>query len=402
MATKLDAAKVQLVMHYPFFGSLVLRRAIEITEKIPTAAVNKAGDLMFNPKFMDSLSIPELVFVLAHETMHVVYGHLARLGNRNPEVWNIATDAVINEFLIACDVGKFIKGGVRMEGAETRTADAVYNELMAKLPPPPPPPPTQPDGDKDGDGGEGGAGKDGQPAPDIPGVSGKVSVKDILPEEAKGTTEAEAKEAEAKGKMEIAEAAQAARMQGKMDGTLAGIIDKILESKMPWHSILERYMVKKSERRQTWNRPNKRFLNSGFYLPRRQRMPSMGKVVVGIDTSGSITDREMSAFLGHMNRIMADCNPEELIVLYVTNRVEHVEKVERGEGIPKPKRRWCGGTDMCEVVRWIEKNEDDVDVCVIFTDGYTDYPKDAPCDLLWVLTEKVDHAGAYGEFIEME
>ena len=399
MATKLEVARIQLVLQHPFFGSLVMRREIEETDRIPTAAVDKTGKIMVNPKFVANLSVDECVFMLAHETMHVVYAHLPRLQGRNPEVWNIACDATINEMLVNCKVGEFLKGGVRMPGADQRTADSIYNELMQKQPPRHGDEHGQP-GDPGEPGGQPGHGQQGQPG-NSP-ATGKAWVKDILPEEANGLSSSDTAEAEAKGKIEIAQAAQAARMQGKLGSYLGGLVGQILESKMPWYELLEKFMAGRPERHQIWNRPNKRFLSSGFYLPRRQRMPSMGKLVVGIDTSGSIGDKEMGAFLGHLNRIVEQCNPETVDVLYVTHKVAHVEHVERGEDIPMPKRRWSGGTDMCEVVRWIEDNDVDADVAVIFTDGYTDYPKDSPCDLLWVLTEKVGHAGAYGEFIQME
>ena len=387
-ATKLQKAKVNLLLDHPFFGSLLMRHKTIATERIPTAAVNKQGELMVNPRFIENLDVQELTFLLAHEVMHVVLGHLPRLNGRDPEVWNIACDAVINEMLVKERVGKFPHGGVRMQGAELRTADSIYNELMQNA---------------DGDPRSGGDGQgQGQGQDQSDGVTGTVAVQDLLPEEAAGATEADARQAETQGKLEIAQAAQAVRMQGKMSGGLAGMIDQIINSKLPWWEILERFMVGKSEQRQRWERPNKRYAGR-FYLPRRERVPSMGGIVVGIDTSGSISDREMGEFIGHLNAIIDQCHPAFVHVLYVTTEVEHDEYFEPQDyPLKSQKNRWCGGTDMRAIHQWMDDNDVEPDVCVVFSDMYTPFPDEVHVETLWVSTTDRSAPASLGETLFAE
>lgn len=115
---KISKAAVGLLLRHPFFGSLLYRHDVLISESVETAAVTLNRTILLNPEFVKKCSAPQLEFLLAHEVMHVVFAHIARRGDRDPVIYNIACDAVINETLIAEDVGAFIDGGIRMEGAQ--------------------------------------------------------------------------------------------------------------------------------------------------------------------------------------------------------------------------------------------------------------------------------------------
>ena len=172
-----------------------------------------------------------------------------------------------------------------------------------------------------------------------------------------------------------------------MSGVLGRFINSILESSLPWYQILERYMVAKAEQRYNWSRPDKRRLNIA-YLPRRERFPSLGTVVIGIDVSGSVSDTEIAEYLGHCQRIFELCHPRKVYVVYCTTRVEAVDEYEKGEPLEPRKNLWSGGTCMPAIMDWIAKKEIEADVCVTFTDGFTPYPseKQVPCPLVWVLS----------------
>ncbi len=379
---KMKSAVVGLLIKHPFFGSIVMKRPIELDEVVGTAAVNLGGAIRIAPSFVEKLTKEQLMFTLAHEAMHVVYAHLPRLQGRDPLMWNVATDAVINDLLERECVGTPIDGCVRMPGSADKSADEVYETLK------------QDQEKQQQSGGQGGQRQQGQ------GQQYQVPMNDLRPEYIKdGVSESEARRKETQGKMEIAEAAQGCRMQGNLSKGLSSLVEKLLESKVPWHQVLERFMVGKAEQRHSWNRPNKRFLQTA-YLPRRERLPSMGKVVIGIDVSGSISTEEVERFLGHVNGIIEQCHPEEVAVLYATTEIEHEDIFTRDMYPVTPtKKRWFGGTDMGCVTQWIEDRGEDVDVCVIFTDGYTPPPKVLPCDIVWVVTTDTPLRGFSGEVL---
>lgn len=105
----MSQAKIDLTFKYPFFSSILMRREIRERNDIPTMCVTNDGRIYFNPEFVKGLSHQELVFVLAHEVMHVVCMHGIRRGTRDAKLWNIAGDYYINSFLDTSGVGNGLK-----------------------------------------------------------------------------------------------------------------------------------------------------------------------------------------------------------------------------------------------------------------------------------------------------
>ena len=384
---KLSRACAQLMIKHPFFGSLVYQHELEFTDVIDTAAATPDGRMMFNPNFVEEVTPGQLMFLIAHEVMHIVFAHAVRRGNRDPETYNIACDAVINEILVSEQVGEFIEGGIRIKGAENETSENIYNKLMSSKKP----------GNPNGQGADGGTGKSkSQGSQGTSGSSkgkrkqcgyqGTLTIKD-LPKDAPQKTDAEVKAAIAEGKIKMGQASAMARMQGKMSGSLGRIVSKLLESRVPWHQLLERYMVAKSEQNYNWSRPDRRRMGIA-YMPSRDKYPRMGEVVIGIDVSGSVSDAEIAQYLGHCKAIFEQCRPSKIYVVYCTSQVEAVDEFDSCDEMEPRANMWCGGTYMPAIMEWIDRNDIDADVCVTFTDGYTAYPKDnqVPCDLVWVLS----------------
>ena len=416
MSNSIEKAKVRLMLKHPFFGSILLRRPMEATDEIPTACVTSEGAIKYNPSFVESMGFDELIFLLAHEAMHVALGHLPRMKDRDHKLWNYACDAVINETLIAEGVGEFIAGGIRMLGAQYRTSESIYDEIASRLKPKEKTSPAIGQGltlplfpddlEADGQaGGLAGASDDGSEngndsTASTPPFIGELNIPD-LPREARKMTQEEINEQIEEGKLALGQALTTARTCGNMSGGLARFIGSILESSMPWYELLERYMVSKAEQRYNWSRPDKRRLNIA-YLPRRERFPSLGTVVIGVDVSGSISDIEIAEYLGHCERIFDLCHPRKVYVVYCTTQVEAVDEYEKGEPLEPRKNLWSGGTCMPAIMDWIAKNDIEADVCVTFTDGYTPYPteKQVPCPLVWVLSSDFHpHQDMRGEVI---
>lgn len=413
---KISKASVGLLLRHPFFGSLLYRHEVLITASVETAAVTTDRVILLNPEFVEKCTAPQLEFLLAHEVMHIVFAHIARRGDRVPVIYNIACDAVINETLIAEGVGEFIAGGIRMLGAQYRTSESIYDEIASRLKPKEKKSPSIGQGltlplfpddlEADGQaGGLAGASDDGSENGNDSSAStspfiGELNIPD-LPREARKMTQEEINEQIEEGKLALGQALTTARTCGNMSGGLARFIGSILESSMPWYELLERYMVSKAEQRYNWSRPDKRRLNIA-YLPRRERFPSLGTVVIGVDVSGSISDIEIAEYLGHCERIFDLCHPRKDYVVYCTTQVEAVDEYEKGEPLEPRKNLWSGGTCMPAIMDWIAKNDIEADVCVTFTDGYTPYPteKQVPCPLVWVLSSDFHpHQDMRGEVI---
>ena len=97
--SRLTRARSGLILTQPFFGSEVMRLKLELDSSIPTAAVNSKR-IRFNPDFVEGLTDPELMGVLAHEVLHRAFGHHWRRDSRDPKEWNVACDYAINPILV--------------------------------------------------------------------------------------------------------------------------------------------------------------------------------------------------------------------------------------------------------------------------------------------------------------
>ena len=359
--TTLDRAKVSIVTQHPFFASILMKRKLVEDSTISTAAVDQRGQIYYNPKFVEKLSVDQLVFLLCHEVGHVIGQHASRRGARHAKKWNIAGDAWINDMLKDAGIGQFIEGGVNMPGSKDETVDEIYNKL--------------PDQPNDGRG---------------PGGIG-----DDLIERGSPLTPEEADRIDAETRVEIAQAAQAAKAQGKMPGALAKIVADLIDPGTPWHDILERYMTSFSRGEYSWARPNRRFQQ---YLPSTGKTPEMGEVVIQVDVSGSISKLELDHYNGHMKRIVEMCNPERVHVLYVDTGVAKHDVFEQGEEVELSF--YCGGgTDMEEGFNYLAKEGIEPEVFVCLTDGYTSFnPDNAPgYPVIWCISSDIE--APYGENI---
>lgn len=370
--TKMTKAKARLILHHPFFASILLQRPLRYTQAIPIAGVDARANIYINPVVVDKLSIDQLVFALGHEIMHVVLLHAQREGSREHMKWNYACDAPINAILKDCGLGEPIAGIVDMPETIDKTAEEVYNTL-----------PDNPAGGGDGQGGApGGMGSDLIP--------GDGSNSDD-PTKAKGMTEAEMAAVEAEIKVTIAQAAQAARMQGKLPANLARIVDEVLSVKTPWYELLERFMMQRTNSDYSWHRPNRRFVAQGTYLPSLNDTAAMGKLAVVVDTSGSISDHELAYFAGHINAIMERCVPETVHIVYCDAAVSKTVEV-MGTDLPLKLEAvgGGGGTDMRIGLQWVDDHVPDAACCVLLTDGYTPWPEDTDVPLMVLCTTNAE------------
>ena len=358
---KISKAKTQIVLQHPFWAVILLKRALILDYSVPTACINRRSQIKINPRWAKDFSVNQLMFLLCHEVGHEVFDHINRRGQRNPGKWNRAGDAVINDLLIQCKVGEFIDGGVNIPGSKDKTTDQIYNEL--------------PDDDQGGE--PGGIGSD-------------------IDDSGDPMTQEEIDTHSGQMRVELAQAAQAAKMQGKLPGVLEELVASILTVKTPWHDILERHMTAYVSGDYSWARPNRRFKQ---YLPSTGRKQTMGTVVVQIDVSGSITKRELDYYNGHLTRIISDCCPEKVHVIYTDTRVcKHVE-FEQDEEVTLQFMSG-GGTDMFSGIQWCDEQDIEPEVFVCLTDGYTPWGREPSFPVVWCISSDV--VAPYGETIHFE
>lgn len=362
---KLQKAKAKMLLGQVFFATLVMATPLVADATLPTAATDMLT-IFYNPVFIEGLTLPQVMFVLAHEVMHIVFKHGLRRGSRNPQLWNIACDYAIN--LILHESGfEVIQGCLFDPRFKGMSAEEIYDVLQKEM-------------DKENKrrraNGEGNADPD------------ELHKDTGLGEDVREPTNIDA-DARAKAEQRIqqktAQAANMARMAGKMPAGLARLVDQILNPVVPWQDLLRDYMTRVSKDNESWSRRNRRFRD--VYLPSRHGN-RMGEITIIGDTSGSITNEELARLASEVGAIAEAVNPERIRIVWADTVVAGEQEFEAGEPI-KAEPKGGGGTDMRVPLQHIEQY--DPEIAVLVTDGYTPWPAiETEYPLIVVCTTKAD------------
>lgn len=126
------------ISSYPLLGgiaagiTLVADAELARAHDIAVAAVNpEAGEIYVNP--LRTMEDEEWRFVLAHEMLHAALRHGDRLGARDPYLFNIACDYVINGWLVEMRVGTMPEGLLYDAGLKGLSAEEVYDRIAVDL-----------------------------------------------------------------------------------------------------------------------------------------------------------------------------------------------------------------------------------------------------------------------------
>lgn len=357
---RVQRAHVKMMEHQATkaFSSVFMVGNTEVREDIPTACTN-GRDVLYGADFIQTLTDPELNAVILHENLHKVYQHhwlWKHLWKEDARLANMSADYVIN--LEILDVSKKHSGFIQLPDCallEERFRGMDTQEVFNKLK------------DEGGDGGEGGFDEHSF---------------DELTEQEK----------EELGK-EIEQAVrQGALLAGKTGGDQHRAFDELTTPQVDWREQLREFMsaVSTGKDDSTWRRPNRRWLQQDMYMP-STISESMGPLVVGIDTSGSLGERELASFLSEVIGLCNNVSPELLHLLEVDATVQNHEVFDRdGFGRLSSKRslKGGGGTDMRKIFTYIEENNIKPEAVVVLTDGETPFPDEVKYPTLWAITSK--------------
>jgi len=128
---RIITARVGLLLRHPFFGNLATRMKIYRADDWLMTAATDGRNLYYNTQFFNAMNNKEIEFVIAHEILHCVYDHLTRRDDRNPMLYNIAADYIVNNLLVRDRIGAKPKvvdcfQDFKYEGW---TSEEVYDEL---------------------------------------------------------------------------------------------------------------------------------------------------------------------------------------------------------------------------------------------------------------------------------
>ena len=349
----------KLICFQPLFGTVFLFLNKRIENSIPTMAVGVIRKvdiaLFFNSSFVDKMTDSELRAVLKHEALHILLHHISRTQKNeyNPGLFNVAADMVINQ-----NIEGLPEGGIYPEtyGLKRGESSDVYYKLLKKK------------ADESGDGilvdengNEQGDGIDDHSMWDD-------FDKEIIEQKARAITRRAMDE-------------QAKQGWSNISGNLIDQIRSANKPKCNWKRELK-YFINKlilMGRKSTRKRDNRRTCEIHPYLNPGTRRDYKSKLLLAIDTSGSVSDKELQAFLSEMNGMV-----ENVLCEYICFDTQLY-----GNPIPFNKRsksldiKGRGGTDFHPVIEYV--NEHKYDGLIVFTDGYAPFPPKPKARVMWVV-----------------
>lgn len=364
----LDPVMFRLYQQSPFWALIIERCTFHMSYTIPTACVTEDAKVYISPEFFLPLSIDQQSFVVAHEVGHVVFQHHQRRSWRPPSAWNIAIDHALNIILVD-DMGRqCLPEGVLYDPDKYR--DKTAEEIFATLP-------EEMKNPSQGGAGSGpGEGMSGDLSQEDPGDDGVFR-------EARDSTPETKEEWDAV----MAQAATRCKMQGKLPGGLERAVNKHLNPEVSWREKLRtkaRFALVCSGRdHYRMLPPNRRFISSDLYFPSMYAYKP--RLCVVVDTSGSMSDKDMSIAYAEINSIRKVLNAD---VYVMSNDAQAYDGQARWvrpfEELPAFVGG--GGTDFRPPFEHVEEKNLNPDLLVFFTDTWGAFPDDAPdYEVLWVI-----------------
>nr|WP_294559856.1 VWA-like domain-containing protein [uncultured Rhodopila sp.] len=401
-------ARARLLVRAPFFGSIALGLGWVNAPEVRTMATD-GRRIWFNPAWCEKHGVERIMGVTAHEVLHVVNKHHLRRGTRDPGLWNLAADLMINRVLegdgYVLPPGLMFDREGRFAGLATET---IYARLLEELEQNPS---NRPENGRDSGGGSGRhGGTQADESPDGGDADGEAGggvrpadiwgeVRDLTTDTGQKLSPAERVQAEHDLDVRIRQAAAAARRAGKFPAGLGEMIEAAAD-RVDWRDKFRMSFDGTLRGEVSWARPNRRFIQHGLYLPGWRRSGA-GRVAFVLDTSGSISARELAVYTAGVLGILEETGPEQVALIQCDTAVRDVAFLQPGETFDRIEVVGRGGTRFQPAFDWIAASGFGPNVIVYATDLVCcETPEDPGVPVIW-LTPSRGRAIPFGTIVEV-
>lgn len=382
-----------LVLDQEFFASLLLEmKLVEVDDKAPPTRIGQQkGDnfsftmgtdgtrIFWSRRFVETLTVQSCVGVLCHEVGHPMLMHLQRIyehgisGNnwtpkadthgrlvsRDPFLWNIAGDYIINDMLTKARIvlPKDALLDPKYNFAGGWTTEKVYDDLLTK-----------------------------QQKGDLPRPTDKGTGLDLV----EPSPDTNLQDQEEEWKERLVRAATIAKSRGLLPAGIEALIAEYTEPQYPVWLLLERYVdacIHDDE--YSWRRPHPHFMNVGIIMPGAYS-ERVSRVDVWYDTSGSVPDEALSRFHRIGGDIIRNAAPKILALGQCDADVHSYQEINSGTDWPtQVKITGRGGTSFRPPFDYLAERNITPSLLIYLTDMEGDFPAEPPpYPVLWVSTSK--------------
>ena len=391
---KIQKAKAKLMLEHPYFGTIASSLKLEENNELLTF-LSDGEALRYNSEYLDRLDEAEVEFVMANGAMHAVLKHQDRSSGRTQWLWQTATDYVVNSMLVnngmqlpeyanyeqkfngmyAEEVYQMLRDemmndslGMEEQIEQIMEGDDVHNENITMQ-------------------------QDNVASPD---ASDTMFDKENNDKEEYTSQAPENLSEELKEQFE--QMFQKLNRQGTLPQDLQFVIPEYFSHKVDWREFLYGHIAAYAKSTYSFVPPNMKYLYRGIYLP--SLSSDLLRIVIAVDTSGSVDETLLSTFLGEINSIMQSYPNYEVDIITADAKIQSHKVFLPGESL-EYKISGGGGTDFRPVFEYIDQQINYLTLLLYFTDGKGTFPKSEPSyDVMWVMPEELDVP--FGEVMILE
>ena len=373
---KLVTARIGLLLKAPFFGNLATRLKLVNADSWLGTAATDGRSFYYNTEFVNKLKPRELEFLFGHEVLHNVYDHIGRTGDfRDRRLFNCAADYCVNADLIEQRIGDKITPCLYDPKYKGWSAEEVYDDLYDKA-------------EKidisdlleqmldEHLEGEGAAGSDSDSDGDKEGKGGRPR----LTEEERRQIKDEVREA-------LLQSAQAVGA-GNLPSGVKRLIKDLTKPVVNWRELLQQQIQSTIKDDFTWMRPNRRGWHMDAVLP-GMKPGTQIDVCIAIDTSGSIGEADIKAFLSEIQGIMEAYDEYKIQVWSFDTEIYNHQTFtsENMDDISGYEPAGGGGTDFMANWEYMKEQNIEPKKFIMFTDGmpYSSWGDPDYCDTVFII-----------------
>jgi len=338
--TRIEQVKARLLLDQPYFGSIASSLKSKLNEDLKTFETNP-NFFEYNDDYIEYISDEQLSFILTNSSA-------SRKEGRMDWLWKMAQDYAINSLLV--NNGLDMPDGLNYDHLfDGHSAESIYTILEGEI-----------DLDKH-----------------TPQKVDKIKYEKMPEVNDYDTDPIEQMNQQLLSK---------AKLHGDLPLGIEMLVPDINSNTITWEDELYTIIENSVKFDYRLSPPNKRYISQGIALP--SLSGEKVKIIIAIDSSGSIEPSLLSKFLSEVNAIMNSFSNYEIDLLIADAKVQEHHVLYPGDEISY-NLKGGGGTNFENTFIYIDENISQINLMIYFTDGFGTFPKEEPMyDIIWALSSK--------------
>lgn len=368
-----EKIRINFLFNHPFLSVLALSINSEFKENINSAFLTDGFKITIDTSKLEKYSKDEITYLYAHTLLHIVLKHPYRQKTRNKYIWNQACDVVINNIL-----STFENIGIRPADEiidlafKDKCVEEVYEILYKK--------------------------KKEEQSKTTPDEKGNIESNTY------DKSKLDLDEVFTKGEKEnqekidgiIIQALSLAKKSSNLYEGMSIEIDTLIKPEIDLHDVLKEYLISSFfEKQISYERPNKRFIDRGIYMPGTKKLNDNLNIFVALDSSSSVSLDEYKKFLGIVSEIAESFYEYKIDILPFDLKVRSEYIISFDSFNPLSSKELLipksnGGTSFDELLRYLKKSSEirNDSLLIALTDGDFEMSESLLCNTLFIISNK--------------